>query len=76
MSHKERDQKQEQLKLGKFNVQVELVYLDGTLEVVNARTWNHAGTFLGLDIDQVNLRVINCQSLRYFHISPQPEFDA
>ena len=75
-SKQETSREQASLKLGKFNVQVTLNYLDGTEEVINCNSWNHAGAFLGLDIDPVNLKIVNCMSLKSFHICPQPEYDA
>lgn len=77
MGREEADKKARQT-LGKYNVTVKLVFMtpQGFMEEkINCRTWNHAGTFLALELHTGQLRVVNLRQYHGFTVSNMDEDD-
>lgn len=66
---KEIQAKKEVTRLGKFNVVVRLVYLDGYVEVENYKSWTPGVNTLALDTFDGKLKIVNILSLKYFVVS-------
>lgn len=71
MGREERANKQAQV--GKFNVSIAIQYTDGKSETIEAKSWNHIGAYLALDLYDDRLKVVCLSSVKHFVITGRDE---